>query len=242
MLSKLKNHIKIYHRGKSNLPCTVCKLHFRNLDEVARHTSMAHKTSPTTTVNCNQCGQGFNDKKEIITYINKDHTTHKPCKKFGLNKCDMSPCQFNHIIIQSIEEICFKCGLKFSFKTDIITHIKKTAMATQCAINSYKMCVNAVVKTAYLVTKVHQSKGGILAIFQSIPYTVQYCTKCPRSSSTPNRANNTNPRTHNSNYSSNSLPSNCRPDKTVQPIRKELVFNYSSLKLTEPILVWKEQR
>ena len=139
---------------------------------------MAHKTSPKTTVNCNQCGQGFNDKKEIITHINKDLTTHKPCKKFALNKNDMSPCQFNHIIIQSNEEICFKCGLRFSFKTDIITHIKKTAIATQCAINSYKMSVNAVVKTAYLVTKVNQSKGGIFAIFQSIPSTVQYCTKC----------------------------------------------------------------
>ena len=44
----------------------------------------------------------------------------------------MSPCRFNHIILQSNEEICFKCGLRFSSKTDIITHIKNSHGNTVC--------------------------------------------------------------------------------------------------------------
>ena len=39
---ELKHHIEIKHRSKPHLQCTVCNILFRNLENLAKHTNMAH--------------------------------------------------------------------------------------------------------------------------------------------------------------------------------------------------------
>ena len=128
---QLKRHIEIKHRSKTHLPCTVCNLNFRDLDDLSRHMNMAHK-SLDSTFKCNQCEKPLKDKQDLKQHITTVHWSYKPCKNHKTDNCSASPCRFNHIKLQSNQEICYKCGKFFSSKAEIISHIKTTHGHTVC--------------------------------------------------------------------------------------------------------------
>ena len=56
------------------------------------------------------------------------HKSHKPCRNYATGPCEhqSEECQFNHIILQRGQHICYKCGKTFKTQTDLINHIKIT--------------------------------------------------------------------------------------------------------------------
>ena len=61
---EMERHIDCKHQRKQQLQCTVCNLYFRNLDDLARHMGMAHKTGQELEpqIKCNRCGLEFQNK------------------------------------------------------------------------------------------------------------------------------------------------------------------------------------
>ena len=109
------------------MQCTVCNLYFRNRDELARHTQMAHKKSGEPKIKCYQCDIDFESEKEVKSHIRNNHKTYKPCKNFAANQCQYADDEysFNHVILQQDQHICFKCGNKYSSKTEMMNHVKE---------------------------------------------------------------------------------------------------------------------
>ena len=71
---------------------------------------------------CNNCEKTFSGKQELTSHINNSHKTYKPC--INCDKCEREDCRYNHNKLQGNQEICYKCGLEFTSKTNIINHIK----------------------------------------------------------------------------------------------------------------------
>ena len=71
------------------------------------------------------------DKTALKDHIST-HRSYKPCKNYQTDNCNTSPCRFNHTKLNTGQEICYKCGDKFSSKTDIIHHIKTQHGNTIC--------------------------------------------------------------------------------------------------------------
>ena len=66
----LNRHIENIHRKKNQIQCTVCDLYFRNVDDLARHMRMTHKTK-FPTLKCSQCEKDFKLEKELKKHIGK---------------------------------------------------------------------------------------------------------------------------------------------------------------------------
>ena len=82
-------------------------------------------TQFTHVSKCNNCETKFQTKGDLMEHI-KTHKSYKPCKKYALNKCDMSEneCRYKHVILPPGVHVCYKCGVTSSSKTDIMKHIK----------------------------------------------------------------------------------------------------------------------
>ena len=53
--------------------------------------------------------------------------SYKPCKKYAVNKCGVqSECRYSHVILPPGVNVCYKCGVTSSSKTDIMKHIKSS--------------------------------------------------------------------------------------------------------------------
>ena len=76
---------------------------------------------------CDQCGKNFITDKELTSHIKDNHKTYKPCDYFVENRCEQSNtnCRYHHIKIKQGEQICFKCGLVFTLKPQLIDHIRE---------------------------------------------------------------------------------------------------------------------
>ena len=120
----MERHIDLKHQRKQQLQCTVCNLYFRNLDDLARHMGVAHRTGQEVEpqVKCNRCGLEFPNKNEIENHLMVDHKTYRPCKKFAEDNCKKDKCRFPHIKPQQGQEVCYQCGNIFMSKTDLINH------------------------------------------------------------------------------------------------------------------------
>ena len=92
---QLKKHIEDKHRSKTQLPCTVCNLSFRDLDDLSRHMSMAHKSQDSIFIKCNHCEKALKDKTELKYHISS-HWSYKPCTKYQTDNCNTRPCRFNN--------------------------------------------------------------------------------------------------------------------------------------------------
>jgi hypothetical protein len=64
----------------------------------------------------------------------KTHRSYKLCKKYAVNKCEESDseCRYKHVILPPGVQICYKCGVTTSSKTDLIKHIKSKHGAEIC--------------------------------------------------------------------------------------------------------------
>ena len=127
---QLKRHIEVEHRSNAHIQCTVCDLFFRNIEDLAQHMNKTHK-KPDSAIKCNQCEKTLRDKQELKDHITT-HKSYKPCKNYLTNTCSAVSCRFNHIKIPVDQEICFKCGLQFNSKTDLMNHIKTKHGSTLC--------------------------------------------------------------------------------------------------------------
>ena len=111
---ELKHHIEIKHRFKPHLQCTVCKILFRNLENLAKHTNMAHKKDADvdSQFTCRRCQMKFETRSELDVCIIDEHKSHKPCRNFADNSCEYTEhsCRFNNIILKQGQHLCYKCG------------------------------------------------------------------------------------------------------------------------------------
>ena len=82
-------------------------------------------------IKCNHCEKVLKDNTDLKSHIST-HRSYKPCTKYQTDSCNTLPCRFNHTKLNAGQEICFKCGDKFSSKTDIINHIKTQHGNTIC--------------------------------------------------------------------------------------------------------------
>ena len=128
---QIKKHVETKHRTKSHLPCTVCNLYFRDLDDLAQHMTMTHKNQEST-IKCNQCEKPLKNKQDLKEHITTVHWSYKPCTNYKTDSCSATPCRFNHIKLQINQEICYNCGKLYSSKSDIINHIKTHHGNTMC--------------------------------------------------------------------------------------------------------------
>ena len=121
---ELDKHIKSNHNMKTQFQCSVCMVYFRDSDSLASHMNVAH-LKESHAIQCNRCGKSIIDKTKLREHMNESHKTYKPCTKYQNNSCNKVPCRFEHIRLQTNQDICYKCGTTFMSKTDLINHIKK---------------------------------------------------------------------------------------------------------------------
>ena len=124
---ELDNHIEEDHRI---FPCADrnCMVECVSLDILAKHVSTVHKRDEniiSADFKCNICGIKCQTKSVLIEHI-KTHKSHKLCKKYAVNKCEESDseCRYKNVILPPGDQICYKCGVTTSSKTDLIKHIK----------------------------------------------------------------------------------------------------------------------
>ena len=88
--NEMQQHIKVKHRPKPQLQCTVCNLVFRNLDNLATHMNMAHEKSveADSQHKCRTCQKEFTNNNELNTHIIENHKSYKPCRNFATNNCE----------------------------------------------------------------------------------------------------------------------------------------------------------
>ena len=123
---KLDQHIKEAHQS---FPCSDrdCTIECDSLDNLAKHVRTMHTRKhikSASDLKCNICEMNVQTKSELIDHI-KMHKSYKPCKNYALNKCGSeSECRYGHVILPPGLDICYKCGVTSSSKTDMIKHIK----------------------------------------------------------------------------------------------------------------------
>lgn len=83
----LRHHLKLYHTGRSALPCTVegCKKSFPGKSHLASHIKYFHNKFRLWTHKCNFCGGFF---KNLTIHQQSQHSEH-----FDLFLCDI--CSFS---------------------------------------------------------------------------------------------------------------------------------------------------
>ena len=68
---------------------------------------------------CNICEKVFQNKNALTTHTKSDHPTFKPCRNFP-DKCNFGEnCNYNHIVLNANEDICWDCGELFSKKENL---------------------------------------------------------------------------------------------------------------------------
>ena len=93
---QLKKHTELEHSNKANIQCIECKSNFMNLDDLARHMSMNHRTGTDHSediLKCDKCDYQSNQKNEIENHINQKHNI-----------------------------TCYTCKEKFNIFSELITH------------------------------------------------------------------------------------------------------------------------
>jgi hypothetical protein len=124
----LEKHI---HKEHTIFPCADrnCTVECNSLDKLAGHVATVHKrilNKNASEIKCNKCETKFQTKDELMTHI-KTHMSYKPCKKYAVNKCGVqSECRYSHVILPPGVNVCYKCGVTSSSKTDIMKHIKSS--------------------------------------------------------------------------------------------------------------------
>ena len=113
-LRELNSHIEKTHRKKPDIPCTVCKLLFKNLDDLSKHTTTDHK------------------KCENLNNLKEKQTSYKPCDYFLEDRCTNEECRFNHTKLLQGQQICQKCGKTFTTKRDLLKHIEEIHVNLIC--------------------------------------------------------------------------------------------------------------
>ena len=86
-----------------------------------------HKTSleEDSQYNCRRCKTDLTHKHELDNHILEEHKSYKPCRNVATNSCEYNEkCRFNHEVLPKGEQLCFKCGDKFSKKSILLNHIK----------------------------------------------------------------------------------------------------------------------
>ena len=131
---ELDKHIKDEHRI---FPCAdrSCTVECTSLDKLAKHVTTVHKREENTMsayLTCNICEFKCQAKVKLMEHI-KTHRSYKLCKKYAVNKCEVeSECRYGHVILPPGVQICYKCGVTTSSKTDLIKHIKSKHGAEIC--------------------------------------------------------------------------------------------------------------
>ena len=84
-------------------------------------------------LSCRTCGYRNRDKDSLYQHIKNEHTKFKPCTKFAQNSCDLdNECLYYHIKMKPEEYICFKCGMTFIYKANLLKHIKTVHGTIKC--------------------------------------------------------------------------------------------------------------
>ena len=63
-------------------------------------------------------------KEDLDKHIIENHKSYKPCRNFATNNCEYTRCRYEHIILKTGEQMCYKCGDKFSRKSFLLNHIR----------------------------------------------------------------------------------------------------------------------
>ena len=124
----LEKHIGEKH---TIYPCADrnCTVECNTLDKLAMHVATLHKrplSKNAVQIKCNQCETKFQTKDELMEHL-KSHKSYKPCKRYVENKCGTeNECRYKHVILPPGVQVCYKCGVTSSSKTDIMKHIKSS--------------------------------------------------------------------------------------------------------------------
>ena len=97
---QLKRHIDLTHSNKANIHCIVCKSDFINMDDLAKHMRLAHRTGTNHSediIKCDKCDFQSKQRNEIENHINQKHKI-----------------------------TCYTCKEKFNIFSELITHRRNT--------------------------------------------------------------------------------------------------------------------
>jgi hypothetical protein len=101
--------------------CDDCDFQSNNNNQLRKHIDLKHRSN----FQCDNCEIILGSKTDLDAHIQEKHKSYRPCRNFASNECEYEgECKFHHIILQRGQQICYKCGDKFSNKTDLIRHIK----------------------------------------------------------------------------------------------------------------------
>ena len=65
-------------------------------------------------------------ENDLSNHIRENHKSKRPCVYFRDGRCELDEeCGYNHIILKQGEQICFKCGIVFKSKRELINHIRE---------------------------------------------------------------------------------------------------------------------
>ena len=147
---QLERHVRERHEYTEEEPflCRNCSYKGNNMDDLNNHIMQEHVTdnsmSPENNedpqiithephesngdlpIHCDMCNKPFRTMRELSHHMSFDHKSYKPCHYFKEGKCDVDgECRYNHEILKPGQEICYKCGLKFKSKSDLLRHIEE---------------------------------------------------------------------------------------------------------------------
>lgn len=118
----LKNHIKIYHNGKSEEKCKIC-------DKIVRNLKRHLKVHQTLKFECKICGKKFRFEKLL-----KDHMEfHENPEKFTCQICGYKSIEPGNVKRHSMihkknverKHKCNQCGYKTNEKGNLLRHLKR---------------------------------------------------------------------------------------------------------------------
>ena len=121
--SQIIKHMKTHDMNEEDCSynCTVCSYQSMNRDQLTEHIERTHETENI----CKTCNKNCSSKAELDNHIYENHMSYKPCKNFPTNNCEYDDeCRYRHVILKQGEQLCYKCGDKFSGKSFLLNHIK----------------------------------------------------------------------------------------------------------------------
>ena len=130
--SQLNKHIRECHEENNDnsaapqngLTCQDCSYQTISRDQLIEHIERTH-TQNISTFKCDICKLNFRSQKEINIHNRIIHKKSlKPCRNFPSGNCEYDDdCNFNHVILNQGDQICYKCGDVFGNTTLLIRHI-----------------------------------------------------------------------------------------------------------------------
>ena len=125
------------HCEDGDYTCDTCLFQCNNIRLLKQHltNSPGHSSGQVrgrAAQKCNICDEKFLTKKDLMSHVNREHPSFKPCRDYKKGNCKRTICRYKHRIIKEGNCVCFQCGKDFDDTTLMMSHIKSNHRSSVC--------------------------------------------------------------------------------------------------------------